>query len=234
MAMLIRVIKILSLGVAIALIVGVAGMTSLYLIDSAYYDDFFGLRDPERRWFAQTILHIGPSAAALLLGLAQFTLSRPRGRSIAHKAVGLIYCVAVLGGALGAALILPRTLGGAGNAAGFLLLALFWAGTTSLGLGAAIRSDWTQHRAWMIRSYGLTLAGVTLRLQLLLLTELGGLTFEAAYVVTAWSSWTPNLLICEIVILHALLRDSRAFKLTHDKTFFRLPNTPQQLPNSER
>jgi hypothetical protein len=60
--------------------------------------------------------------------------------------------------------------------------------------------DKAEHRTWMMRSYALTLAGVSLRLQLLILTGWGGLPFDAVYVVTAWSSWVPNLILCEILI----------------------------------
>lgn len=201
MGLLFRMLGLGSFGLAVLLILGVAALSGLYLVDPAYYDDFFGDRDPDRRWVGQTLLHIGPAAAALLLGLSQFTLSRPARGDVAHRVFGLTYVLAVLCGALGAALILPRTLGGAANAAGFLILAMLWSGAALAGVTAAVQGDRLRHRAWMIRSYGLTLAGVTLRIQLGVLTGPMGWTFDDAYVVTAWSSWIPNLLAAEVVIL---------------------------------
>ena len=48
----------------------------------------------------------------------------------------------------------------------------------------------------MIRSYALTFAAVTLRLQIPL-SQIAGLSMETAYPVIAWLSWIPNLLLAE-------------------------------------
>ena len=60
----------------------------------------------------------------------------------------------------------------------------------------------------MMRSYALTFAAATLRLQLGLLIALG-LSFEQAYLIVPWSSWIINLIIVEWWLLSqkaALLR----------------------------
>ena len=55
------------------------------------------------------------------------------------------------------------------------------------------------HRRWMIRSYALTLAAVTLRLYLPASFGLG-VPFASAYPVIAWICWVPNLIVAEAIL----------------------------------
>jgi hypothetical protein len=61
---------------------------------------------------------------------------------------------------------------------------------------AALRRDIPTHRAWMVRSYALIYAAVTLRIALPLLVIAFG-DFLPAYRAVAWLSWVPNLLWAE-------------------------------------
>jgi hypothetical protein len=56
------------------------------------------------------------------------------------------------------------------------------------------------HRVWMLRSYGLTLAGLTLRLYLPL-SQILNLPYDAAYPAIAWLCWVPNVIVVEWLIL---------------------------------
>ncbi|MEQ8879328.1 MAG: DUF2306 domain-containing protein, partial [Cyclobacteriaceae bacterium] len=56
-----------------------------------------------------------------------------------------------------------------------------------------------EHQRWMLRSYALTFAAVTLRLWLPALTGLG-IAFIVAYKIISWLSWVPNLLVVEWLI----------------------------------
>jgi hypothetical protein len=53
-----------------------------------------------------------------------------------------------------------------------------------------------QHRAWMIRSFALTFAAVTLRLYLPLAALLS-INFVDAYRAISFLAWLPNLLVVE-------------------------------------
>ncbi len=55
-------------------------------------------------------------------------------------------------------------------------------------------------RVWMIRSYALTFAAVTLRIWLPL-SQVAGLPFAQAYPAIAWFCWVPNLIVVEWLIL---------------------------------
>lgn len=62
-----------------------------------------------------------------------------------------------------------------------------------LGLG---QGRWSVHRRWMIRSWSLTLAAVTLRIYLPVVI-ITGLPFAFSYQVVAFLAWVPNLLLAE-------------------------------------
>jgi len=76
----------------------------------------------------------------------------------------------------------------------------------------AVRAgDIVLHQQWMIRSYALTLAAVTLRLQLGVYQQGMGLSFDESYDLVAWSSWIPNLIIAEWLFNQAPIgRSARA------------------------
>lgn len=50
----------------------------------------------------------------------------------------------------------------------------------------------------MVRNFALTFAGVMLRLELPLLSAAFG--FEIAYMMVAWTSWMPNLLVAQWLV----------------------------------
>jgi hypothetical protein len=81
-------------------------------------------------------------------------------------------------------------------AAGFLSLARLWLWTTCCAGLAILSGDISAHRSWMIRSFALPLAGVTLRLYLPL-ALLGPLEFSVTYAGIAWLCWLPNLILAE-------------------------------------
>jgi uncharacterized membrane protein YozB (DUF420 family) len=83
--------------------------------------------------------------------------------------------------------------------AGFASLGILWLATTLIGYRCIRQHNTTAHRRWMIRSYALTLAAVTLRLYLPL-SDMLRLPFAAAYPAIAWLAWIPNLLIAEWLV----------------------------------
>ena len=150
-------------------------------------------------------LHIVASAFAMILGAFQFLkVLRQKAPSV-HRWMGRFYIGACLvGGAAGGAIALSST---AGIIAGwgFFLLAIFWLFTTMMAWVSVLRRDFPAHERWMIRSFALTLAAVTLRLYLpagMVLGSYGVIPndFNTAYTVIAWICWVPNLIVAEIWI----------------------------------
>ncbi len=83
---------------------------------------------------------------------------------------------------------------------GFGLLAVCWIYTTLQAYRFVRAGNIRQHQEWMVRSYALTLAAVTLRVYLGLFV-VAGMEFDEAYRAIAWLCWVPNILIAEWVIL---------------------------------
>lgn len=89
---------------------------------------------------------------------------------------------------------------------------MLWFTTALIGWRAARTHRYLDHGAWLTRNYALTFAGVTLRLWLGILTLAlqplrdsyfhgdGAALAAAAYLVTPWLSWVPNLIIGEALV----------------------------------
>ena len=142
------------------------------------------------------VVHASCAGAALVLGPWQFFAGVRLRRPAVHRWIGRSYVVLCLVGAISGAMLAWNTTAGEVARWGFLLLALTWLSVTALGYLAARRRDFVSHRRWMIRSFALTFAAVTLRLYLPL-SLAGGLSFAFAYPLIAWLAWVPNLAVAE-------------------------------------
>jgi len=143
-------------------------------------------------WLA---VHVAGALVALLLGSLQF-LPGLRGRG-GHRWIGRAYVAGCLIGG-GAGLVLaPGSFGGPIAAAGFGGLAVTWIAVNLLGWRAARDRRFAEHRRWMVRSWALTLAAVTLRLYLPA-AHLLDLPFLPSYRAISFLAWLPNLLIAEL------------------------------------
>jgi hypothetical protein len=68
-----------------------------------------------------------------------------------------------------------------------------------------MQRDFAAHRRWIIRSFALTLAAVTLRLYVPIAVMLP-VQFEDAYRAISFLCWVPNLLVAELFLLQPLKR----------------------------
>jgi len=142
-------------------------------------------------------MHIAASPVALALGAFQFLPRLRASRPGLHRWSGRIYAGAIVLGGISALLLAANSPERPVAAAGFAVLAVIWLGTTFNAVRLAMARDFIGHRAWMIRSYALTLAAVTLRLQLPLFFGLAGMDYPEISNWVAWISWVPNLLVAE-------------------------------------
>jgi uncharacterized membrane protein len=140
--------------------------------------------------------HFMGGAIALVAGAYQLN-SRLRTRFIGvHRWLGRLYVLAVVIGGVAAFALALQSFGGLTAQAGFGLLATCWMGSTLNAYHHIRRRNLSTHRSWMIRSYSLTLAAVTLRLYLPA-SQLAGFPIAVAYPAISWLCWVPNLLIAE-------------------------------------
>jgi len=156
-------------------------------------------------------LHIAASAFAMILGAFQFLKVLRQKAPAIHRWIGRFYIAACLvGGVAGGTIALSSTAGPIAGW-GFFLLAIIWLFTTVMAWTSALKRDFTTHERWMIRSFALTFAAVTLRLYLPMVAILN-IEFLPAYRAIAWLAWVPNLIVAELWI--ASRRKPRRPKVT--------------------
>jgi uncharacterized membrane protein len=144
-------------------------------------------------------MHAAFASIALLVGPWQFLPSLLCRKRWLHRLLGRIYVSAV---ALGWLTSLPLSLQahtGAIASAGFQALGITWFTCTLLGLIDVRAGRLSEHRRWMIRSYALTTAAITLRLYIAGSAILH-IPLEQSYPYIAWACWIPNALIAELLI----------------------------------
>lgn len=143
-------------------------------------------------------LHIAASAVAILIGPWQFVRRLRTRRPSLHRWMGRTYVLACTVGGLSGGSIALFSQAGPIAGTGFLGLAVGWLFTTLVAWNAARRRDYVTHQRWMIRSFALTLAAVTLRIYLPLGIMMNHGDFYTPYRAIAWLCWVPNLIIAEL------------------------------------
>lgn len=141
--------------------------------------------------------HAAAAGAALLTGPFQFLPGLRSRRPSLHRGIGRVYVAACLMGALSGAVLAAGARTGLPSTIGFGLLAAAWLATTWRAYDAARNRRIAEHRRWMIRSFALTFAAVTLRLYLPL-AFVSPWGYAATYRVISFACWIPNLLLAEV------------------------------------
>jgi hypothetical protein len=143
--------------------------------------------------------HAGLAATALITGPWQFIPRIRAHRPRVHRTLGWIYVFCcLLGGASGLLLASGSTAGPIARA-GFGLLAMVWVGVNANAFRLAIVGRYAEHREWMIRSFALTFAAVTLRVYMPA-AQVAGLDPLGAYRAISWLAWVPNLMLAELYL----------------------------------
>jgi uncharacterized membrane protein len=147
-------------------------------------------------------VHVAGAITALVLGSFQFLPGLRRGASPPHRWIGRIYVLGCLVGGAAGLILAPGSSAGPIAAAGFGSLALLWMAVTLQGWRAVRQGRFAEHRRWMIRSWALTLAAVTLRVYLPLVMALD-LPFLPWYRAISFLAWVPNLIVAELWLRRA-------------------------------
>jgi len=130
-------------------------------------------------------LHALGGAIALLAGPLQFVSRFRESDWNRHRLLGWIYCGAVLLGWCASLWIAPHSQTGWIASVGFLALGAAWIVATALAVRFILRGDAVRHQRWMIRSFALTAAAITLRMYLPLIFVFHW-PFAIAYPAIAW------------------------------------------------
>ncbi|MFB9330842.1 DUF2306 domain-containing protein [Paenibacillus aurantiacus] len=150
-------------------------------------------------WVDVLYIHIVTALLALIIGPFQLFMKPTKDRRRRHKLLGYVYVSSVTVSGIVSTYLSFFATGGWIAGLGFMLLDVWWVATTLTAVRKITVHDLQAHKAWMLRSYSLTFAAVTLRLWLAPLVLIMG-DFEAGYRIVAWVCWIPNLLVMEAVI----------------------------------
>ena len=152
------------------------------------------------RWSFYT--HVFTSSFVLLAGLTQFNNYLQQKQKKIHRAIGYVYVLVVVFVTGPASFLMGLNAnGGMPARASFTLLSILWITFTALAWRFATKRNLEQHRAFMIRSYALTLSAITLRIYTFLFAYFNvDLRPVEIYILTAWLSWLPNLIIAQVLI----------------------------------
>jgi len=152
-------------------------------------------------WRGAFFVHVYASMWVLLAGFTQFSGWVQRHNPRLHRIMGYIYVVDVLCITGPAGLIMGfYANGGTLSRIAFVLLAALWLYFTAIAFVKAKQKDFRAHRAYMIRSYALTLSALTLRAWKYAITNTMQVPPMDVYRVVAWAGWGINLLVAEWIL----------------------------------
>lgn len=148
------------------------------------------------------VSHLAFALPVLLGAPLQFSQRLRRARAALHRQLGRAYVIGATGAAL-TAIWLGATLDLEGSRLPIVLLGLLWLGFTLAAWRCAVRRDFVAHRQFMIRSYGLALVLVWLRI----IGDVPGDTMffyikdQAIRDTTQeWMSWVVPLIVMELAL----------------------------------
>ncbi len=90
--------------------------------------------------------------------------------------------------------------GGWPSTLGFLILNTLWLGITILGYVAIRRKKINLHRQWILRSFFLSFANITIYILVAISHNALNLPYSLSYTIAVWLCWVLNLAIAEIII----------------------------------
>jgi len=186
------------------------GLYPLRFIGLSYSDGLLGSKPDallnSTLYLSGFYTHIFLGGLALLTGFTQFFPKLRRKRLNLHRTLGKIYLIAVFLSGTAGLFIAYYATGGWITAIGFAALAVLWLYTTANAYATIRNGLIDAHQKWMIRSYALCFAAVSLRIYLPLFIAGFGMEFIDAYKIIAWLCWVPNILIAEFLIVRKLPR----------------------------
>ncbi|NOT75923.1 MAG: DUF2306 domain-containing protein [Cyclobacteriaceae bacterium] len=193
--------------VGIALLFFLAVALSLNAFTYFNFDGNYGFLRLKREaiatgWYLPAFYsHVLIAGMVLVIGFFQFSTSLRHRSPGLHRTLGKIYVFGILFFSAPGGFVMSLFI----NRGSLVLLSFFvqctlWFWFTYLAYHKIRKRDITSHREWMIRSFALTLAAITLRVYVFASSWSFDLSQPAAYATIAWLSWLPNLILAELYI----------------------------------
>lgn len=152
-------------------------------------------------WRYAFYIHVCTSIIVLMAGIVQFIPQIAYRYKKLHRAVGMLYIVIIvlLSGPSGLIMGIYAN-GGIYAKISFVILSILWIAFTAIAYVKALQRNIETHKAFMVRSYALTLSAIALRTYAFLIPMFVHMNGRDEYVLIAWLSWVPNLIIAELLI----------------------------------
>jgi uncharacterized membrane protein YozB (DUF420 family) len=145
--------------------------------------------------------HVLIAAVILLIGFFQIHPTFGLRWRQTHRLLGKIYVGGILFFSAPGGLVMSMFINrGPAVQASFVLQCAIWFICTWLAYVRIQQRDIQAHRQWILRSFALTLAAITLRIYVFLGSWSFDLEQPTSYATIAWLSWVPNLIICELYL----------------------------------
>jgi uncharacterized membrane protein len=190
-------------GLAALLSVGVAVFSYRFLLPHPMMGEEIAANLVRKPWLP---IHAAFAATALLVGSFQF-LARLRARRPGlHRTLGKVYVAACLIAAPSGFILGTHSSAGPVAQWGFCTLAVIWFAVTAYAFWLATQRRIAEHRRWIIRSWAMTFAAVTLRLYLPIPPMLLHMDFLDGYRFISWFCWVSNLAVAEVYLNWAAIR----------------------------
>jgi hypothetical protein len=152
-------------------------------------------------WRLSFYIHIGTSLIVLFLGVFQFVKFIQVRYLALHRIIGKIYILLILTMSAPSGLIMAvYANGGIWAKLSFVIVSILWWMYTYTAYVKVVNKKIQLHIEYAVRSYALTLSAITLRTYVVVLPLFIHLHGKEMYVLVAWLSWIPNLIIGEIFI----------------------------------
>jgi uncharacterized membrane protein len=143
--------------------------------------------------------HFLGGSLALFVGVFQLHPGLRRRAIGLHRWLGRIYLLAVLASGVASIQMALIAIGGPFARSGFFLMGVLWLTTGAMAYLRIRQGNVAAHRRWMVRSYAITCAAITLRIYLPLSLAVFRLDFMLVYPIIAWACWVPNLIFAELL-----------------------------------
>jgi uncharacterized membrane protein len=147
-------------------------------------------------------IHVFTAMLALPAGFTQFSRYVLKRWPSIHRFNGRLYVISILLlGAPSGFIIGLYANGGLASRISFCLLGILWMYFTWQAYAEARKRNIQRHKAFMYRSFALTLSAITLRAWKYVLIGIFHPRPMDVYQLIAWLGWVPNLLIAEYLLI---------------------------------
>ncbi len=151
-------------------------------------------------WIVMIQLHIVLAIIALITGPLGLSRAMRMKNPHLHRWNGRIYVMVIVFNILPGYYVALYANGGIWSTIGFFILNTLWLLTTINGYRFIRKGQVHLHRSWMLRSFFLTFANLTIYILVTILHYVAGLPYGFSYSLGAWLAFMINLVLAEIVI----------------------------------